>query len=83
MNDQDTKPDQEVAGACAHMRRERQNQSGFASAETVCVDCGQSFDPEQEAALRSNGWRNTVSAGSTRASIGLIGVPPLARTVPL
>jgi len=38
--------------SCRHRTRSRDNNSGFASAETVCVDCGRSFDAEQERQLR-------------------------------
>lgn len=39
---------------CQHPTRLRENHSGFASAETVCVDCGQSFDHEREQELRAD-----------------------------
>lgn len=37
---------------CQHETRLRENLLGFASAETVCVECGQSFDVEEEQELR-------------------------------
>jgi hypothetical protein len=37
---------------CQHPVRRRDNNSGFASAETFCVDCGQVFDAERENELR-------------------------------
>ena len=49
------KPQAEVAtdaGRCQHKTRLRENLLGFASPETVCVECGQSFDVEEEQELR-------------------------------
>jgi hypothetical protein len=37
---------------CQHETRMRENLLGFASPETVCVECGQSFDAEEEQELR-------------------------------
>ena len=37
---------------CRHKMRLRENPSGFASPETVCVECGRSFDHEEEQDLR-------------------------------
>ena len=37
---------------CRHRVRVRDIYLGFASAETVCVACGQAFDPEREQELR-------------------------------
>ena len=37
---------------CPHQVRVRDIYLGFASAETVCVTCGQAFDPEREQELR-------------------------------
>ena len=37
---------------CRHPVRVRDIYLGFASAETVCVTCGQAFDPEREQELR-------------------------------
>ena len=37
---------------CRHKVRVRDIYLGFASAETVCVTCGQAFDPEREQELR-------------------------------
>lgn len=39
---------------CPHPTRVREYNSGFASAETVCVDCGQSFDHHREQELRAS-----------------------------
>ena len=41
-----------VPARCAHPRRVRENRWGWFGAETICVTCGQGFDPEQEARLR-------------------------------
>lgn len=38
---------------CPHPTRVREYNSGFASAETICVDCGQSFDHHREQELRA------------------------------
>ena len=38
---------------CQHRVRTRENNSGFASPETVCVSCGQVFDAEREQELRA------------------------------
>lgn len=46
---------------CQHPTRLREYNSGFASAETVCVDCGQSFDNDREQELRAG-----AGAGSHR-----------------
>jgi hypothetical protein len=40
------------AWGCQHKTRLRENLLGFASPETVCVACGQSFDAEEEQELR-------------------------------
>ena len=40
------------AARCRHEMRQRENLLGFASPETVCVACGQSFDAEEEQELR-------------------------------
>ena len=51
----DGKPQADVATdtwRCQHTTRLRENLLGFASPETVCVECGQSFDPEEEQELR-------------------------------
>jgi hypothetical protein len=40
------------AARCRHEMRQRENLLGFASPETVCVECGQSFDAEEEQELR-------------------------------
>ena len=37
---------------CRHKLRLREKPSGFASPETTCVECGQSFDHEEEHELR-------------------------------
>ena len=37
---------------CRHESRLRENFLGFASAETICVECGQSFDADEEQDLR-------------------------------
>jgi hypothetical protein len=37
---------------CHHLIRTRDNNCGFASAETICVNCGQGFDAERERELR-------------------------------
>ena len=37
---------------CRHETRMRENFLGFASPETVCVECGQSFDADEEQELR-------------------------------
>lgn len=44
----------EEALDCPHPKRVREYNSGFASAETVCVDCGQSFDHDREQELRAS-----------------------------
>jgi hypothetical protein len=41
----------EVHG-CEHLIRVRDNQWGFASAETICTECGDVFDAEREQQLR-------------------------------
>lgn len=38
---------------CQHPTRLREYNSGFASAVTVCADCGQSFDHDREQELRA------------------------------
>jgi hypothetical protein len=37
---------------CTHPRRVRENRWGWYGAETVCLVCGQSFDPGEEQLLR-------------------------------
>ena len=37
---------------CRHEVRLREKPSGFASPETRCVECGESFDPDEEEQLR-------------------------------
>ena len=37
---------------CRHETRMRESLLGFASPETVCVECGQSFDADEEQELR-------------------------------
>jgi hypothetical protein len=37
---------------CRHETRLRENLLGFASAETICVECGQYFDADEEQELR-------------------------------
>jgi hypothetical protein len=37
---------------CTHPTRRRHNDLGWHSRETLCVDCGQLFDPAQEERLR-------------------------------
>ena len=48
----DRTPVIEQRAECTHPHRERENDWGFFSAETVCRVCGQYFDPVQEARLR-------------------------------
>jgi hypothetical protein len=37
---------------CQHKMPLREKPSGFASPETICVECGQSFDADEEQELR-------------------------------
>jgi hypothetical protein len=40
------------AKTCPHPHRSRENRWGWFSAETICLTCGQAFDPAEEAQLR-------------------------------
>jgi hypothetical protein len=51
------------ACACLHSTRTRNNNSGFASIETVCGACGLGFDPDREQELRE---RDRAARGETR-----------------
>jgi hypothetical protein len=46
---------------CAHTHRLRHNDLGWFSHETICTDCGLSFDPDEEARLRSEHGTDSVA----------------------
>jgi hypothetical protein len=43
---------------CQHLVRRRDENCGFPSQETICVACGQVFDPEREEELRERDRAN-------------------------
>lgn len=54
---------------CPHRRRRRDVYSGFAAAETVCIDCVQSFDPEREDELRARDKASNVGPKRERDTV--------------
>lgn len=52
---------------CPHLVRKRDHNCGFPSLETVCVACGQVFDPEREQELRDR----ERAAAADRPRVGL------------
>ena len=53
---------------CRHEMRLRENLLGFASPETVCVNCGQIFDTDEEQDLRHRD--QTAQPVTTRLTFG-------------
>ena len=41
-----------IPAPCTHPHRVRENRWGWYGAETVCLGCGQGFDPDEEERLR-------------------------------